>query len=237
MRLPSFSGRCGDLDRGGERGAGRDADEQALLGGGPAGPLHGGRGVDVDDLVVDRRVEDLRHEVGADALDLVRAGLAAVEDRGLLRLDGDHLDVGLAVLEHLADAGDGAAGADAGHDDVDLRRRCPSRSPRPWSGGGSPGSPRWRTAGPGRRPALGGDLLGLRDGALHAAGRVGEHQLRAVGPQQRPALLGHRLRHGEDDLVAAGGADEGERDAGVAPGRLDDGPAGLELARAPPPRR
>jgi hypothetical protein len=39
--------------------------------------------VDVDDLVIHLRVEDLGDEVGADALDLVRAGLAAVEDRAL----------------------------------------------------------------------------------------------------------------------------------------------------------
>jgi hypothetical protein len=47
-------------------------------------------------------------------------GLAAGEDRGARRLDGDHLERGLAGLEHLADAGDRAAGADAGDDDVDL---------------------------------------------------------------------------------------------------------------------
>ena len=57
----------------------------------PGGPTDGGLGVDVDDLVVDRAVEDLRDEVRADALDLVRAGLAAVEDRRLGRLDGDDL--------------------------------------------------------------------------------------------------------------------------------------------------
>jgi hypothetical protein len=49
----------------------------------------------------------------------VRAGLAAVEDRALLGLDGDDLHGRLALLEHLADAGDRAAGADAGDDDVD----------------------------------------------------------------------------------------------------------------------
>ena len=120
MVLPAFSGRSATWIAAASAAPGRDADEQALLGGGPAGPLHRGLGVDVDDLVVDRRVEDLGDEVGADALDLVRAGRAAVEDRRLLRLDGDDLHVGLARLEDLADAGDGAAGADAGDEDVDL---------------------------------------------------------------------------------------------------------------------
>ena len=76
-------------------------------------------GVDVDDLVVDGGVEDLRDEVGADALDLVRAGRSTVEDRRLGRLDGDDLDTRLAGLEHLADSGDRATGADARDDDVD----------------------------------------------------------------------------------------------------------------------
>ena len=60
------------------------------------------------------------HEAGADALDLVRAGLAARQDRRILRLDRDDLRDGLARLQHLADAGDGAAGADAGDEIVDL---------------------------------------------------------------------------------------------------------------------
>ena len=69
MVFPAFSGQGGDLPRGGERGPGGDADEQALLDGGAAGELDGLAGVDVDDLVVDARVEDLGHEVGPDPLD------------------------------------------------------------------------------------------------------------------------------------------------------------------------
>ena len=47
-------------------------------------------------------------------------GLTTVEDGGLGGLHGDHLHARLALLEHLADARDGATGADAGHDDVDV---------------------------------------------------------------------------------------------------------------------
>src|SRR5690606_3318052 len=74
-QLPGVLGPLGDLERPGDRGAGGDADQQALLLRGAAGELDGGLRVDVDDLVVDRGVEDLRDEVGAQALDLVRAGV------------------------------------------------------------------------------------------------------------------------------------------------------------------
>ena len=78
---------------------------------------------------------------------------------------------------------------------------------------------------------LRGDLLGARDGALHALAARGEHELGAVGAQQRAALLAHGLGHGDHDAVAAGGADHRERDAGVAARALDDGAAGLQRAR------
>src|SRR5437016_6175799 len=75
---------------------------------------------DAHDLVVDRGVEDLWRKTGADALDLVRTGLAAGEHRRGFRLDGHDMHRGLALLQHLADAGDGAAGADAGNEYIDL---------------------------------------------------------------------------------------------------------------------
>src|SRR5699024_1009570 len=117
--------RAGELLAGADAGgrldgrAGGDAHQQALGAGHGAGPVHRGLRVDVDDLVVDLAVQDAWHEVRPEALDLVRAGLAAVEDRGLLGLDGDDLHPGLALLEHLAHAADGPAGADPGDHGVD----------------------------------------------------------------------------------------------------------------------
>ena len=158
---------------------------------------------------IDLAVEDRGHEVrrrcpGSCA---GRAGppLRMGESVGL---DGDDLHAGLALLEHLADAGDRAAGADARDEDVDvavgvvpdllgrgaavdLRVRLvlelPARARRPGS--------RRRSARPSRRrPSC-------------PRRRVGEHELGAVGAQQRAALLRHGLGHREDDPVAAGGAD------------------------------
>src|SRR5271166_1266107 len=47
-------------------------------------------------------------------------------------------------------------------------------------------------------------------------------KLRAIGDQELPPLEAHRLGHRQRDRNAARGGDEGERNAGVAAGRLDD---------------
>ena len=49
----------------------------------------------------------------------MRAGHPAGEDRGLFRLDRDHPQIGIALLEHAADAGQGASGADPAHHHID----------------------------------------------------------------------------------------------------------------------
>ena len=68
----------------------------------------------------------------------------------------------------------------------------------------------------GRHRPGGVDRLG------HAAHRLGDLDPRAVEPQQALALAAHALREREDEVVALRGADERERDAGVAARRLDD---------------
>src|SRR5699024_12609473 len=77
----------GHLQRSFDRRARGNPDEQPLRRRDFAGPGDGGFTVDVDDLVVDGGVEDLRHEVRPESLVLVRPGLPAVEDGGFLRLD------------------------------------------------------------------------------------------------------------------------------------------------------
>ena len=74
---------------------------------------------DLDHFVDHGAVENFGHEAGADALDLVRPGLAAGQHRAVLGLDGEDAQRRPARLEHLPDAGDGAAGADAGNESVD----------------------------------------------------------------------------------------------------------------------
>ena len=186
----------------------------------------GGKGVlvlDGDDLVVDLGVEDVGHKAGADTLDLVRACLALGEHRGGGGLDGDDLNLGVLLLEELAHAGHGAAGANAGDEDVDL-----AVGVIPDLGAGR-GLVDGRVRGVHKLAgeyAVGGlllQLLGLGDSALHALGAVGEHELRTVCLHQLAALDGHGLGHGDDHLVAASRRHRGDADAGVAARGLDDG--------------
>src|SRR5665647_1371374 len=219
----------GDLVGRSESGAGGEADQQTLFLRGTTSPLHGRLGVDVDDLVVDLSVQDLRHEVRTQPLDLVRTRSSPVEDRGLLGLHANDLDLGVASLEDLADAGDGATGADACDEDVD---RAVGVLPDLFRSGlavdlgvGLIGELAGQDA-----TALGRDLLRPGDSTLHPLRAGGQDELGAVGRQQHLALLAHRLRHGEHYVVSTCGAHHGKRDTGVATGRLDDRSARFELA-------
>src|SRR6202043_3004654 len=109
-----------DLEPGGDRRARGDADRNAVEPGDFACRLERRLVADADDLVDQRLVEDAGNETGADALDLVRAGRAAREDGTVLGLDRDHPEAGLALLEHAAEPGERAAGADAADHHIDL---------------------------------------------------------------------------------------------------------------------
>ena len=73
-------------------------------------------------------------------------------------------------------------------------------------------------------------LLGARDGEAHALRGGRQLQLGAEQLQHPAALHRHAVGHDEDAAIALGRGDEGERDAGIARGRLDQhGLAGREL--------
>ena len=67
------------------------------------------------------------------------------------------------------------------------------------------------------------NLLGACDGTFHAFGSRRQDKLRSQHGEEGTAFDTHRLGHGEDELVALGRCHEGEGDAGVAAGGLDDG--------------
>src|SRR5262249_20377742 len=81
---------------------------------------------DRDHLIDDGEVEDIRHEAGADALNLVRARFDRLachglrDDRAVSRLDRHALRGRFSRLDDLTDAGDRAAGAHAGDEYIDL---------------------------------------------------------------------------------------------------------------------
>ena len=77
---------------------------------------------------------------------------------------------------------------------------------------------------------VGDRVVALRRVVLDRGRR--DHDLGAVGAQHRDLLLAHLVRHHEDAAVAARGRRDREPDAGVARGRLDDRPAGLQLPLA-----
>ena len=153
----------------------------------------------------------------------MRAGLALREHRGGGGLDGDNLNLWVLLLEELAHAGHGAAGANAGDEDVDLAVGVipDLGAGRGFVDGGVGGV--YKLAGDNAVGGLLLQLLGFRDGALHALGSVSEHELCAICLHKLAALDGHGLGHGDDHLVAASRRHRGDTDAGVAARGLDDG--------------
>ena len=116
--LACVLGALCQLQRSPDRSTGRDTHQNAFL---VADQAAGGKGVvifDGDDLVVDLGVQHVGDEACADALDLVGAGDAGGQHGGGLGLHGDYLDGGVLFLQELANAGDGAAGADTGAEAV-----------------------------------------------------------------------------------------------------------------------
>ena len=160
----------------------------------------------------------------------MRAETALGQQRGIRRLDADDLDALLLLLQVLRSAGDGATGADARDEDVDLAVGVLKDL---------------RTRGlvvllrvglvlelASQDGILGGlnQLVSLIDRTLHAGGSRGEHELGTKGAQHDAALVRHRLWHREHDLVTTCCTNHGQCDTGVAGGCLDNGAARLELA-------
>src|SRR5262249_24448638 len=161
------------------------------------------------------------------ALDFVFAGFDRLmgdslgDDGGSNGFDGDGSERGLARFDHFRYPGDGAAGADAGDENVHFAVGV---------------LPDFFGRGLAMDLGVGGVLKVLRDEGLvvllekffglvhraaHAVGGGGEDDLGAQGFKESAAFERHGFGHGEDELVAFGGADKSQRNAGVAAGGLD----------------
>jgi hypothetical protein len=139
------------------------------------------------------------------------------------------VQVGVALLQAFAATRDRSAGADAGHQHVDLAARLvPDLLGRRAAVDLGVRGVR-ELVGDVGVVAGAGEALGSLDRLVHPAHRLGDLDLGAVHLEERLALTAHALGHGQDQLVAARRAHEGERDPGVAGGGLDDrGPARLD---------
>ncbi len=223
----------GQLDRRRSGHAGRPTDQQRLLTGQPT--THRERvGVgDGDDAVADGRVVVGRPEVLPHTLDQVGPTVATGVDRAH-RVRSDDLDPAAGhLLEIPTGAADRAAGAHAGYEVGD-----PAVGLRPDLGAGGFVVAR-RIVRVGVLVRLPG-ALDLADepvrGRVVGVGVVRLHGGRTdddAGPvrgQHVPLVLADLVRADEDAVVALGLGDDGQPDAGVAAGGLDDGAARLEQA-------
>src|SRR6185312_7469534 len=230
--------------------AGGDADEDALFLRQRLRAFHrvraGHRQYAVDRFLVDRLAGDARDEVGRPALHRVRLEgrmglgrravgiarlrLAGGEHRRIGRFADDDLRFRPLAAQHARDAGQRAAGAEAGHPVVELLALevvddlAPGRALVHVRVGLVLELARHEPA------VLGGELLRLVDHAEGALRRRRQDHLGAEEAHQLAPLDGKALGHGYDERVALRRADHGEADAGVAGGRLYDRLPGLERA-------
>src|SRR5690606_27394069 len=103
----------GDVQRGGGGGAGGDANEDAFLARQSQRRVARGGVVDLEDVVGHLATEHGGNEVRRPALDLVRVPFLTLQQGGNLGFCGGDLHFRPGQLQHLADAGQGAAGAPA----------------------------------------------------------------------------------------------------------------------------
>ena len=148
-------------------------------------------------------------------------------------LAADDLDLRVLLLEEARAAHDGAGGAHAG-DEVrdpalgvapDLRARCPRSATS-----GLSGLANWSSM----MPLPSRAIFSARSRAASMPPSLRrEHDLGAEGAHGLAPLDRQVLGHDQDHAVAAHRRRHGERDAGVAAGRLDQRVAGLDRRRAP----
>ena len=217
-----------------DRRPARSAGEDPFLAGEPARRHERVAVGDLHVLVHDRRVEGRRERVLADPLDQVRMDWAAGVDRPL-RVGADDDQVGLLLLQVSGCAGDRAAGADTDHDHVELAADLlpdlrPGRPVVRFGVAGVRVLVRLVRAGDLLREPVGDEVVALRRIGLDR-GRA-DDDVGSERAQQGDLLRRDLVGDDEDHLVALDRGGQREADAGVARGRLDDRPAGLQLPGA-----
>ena len=145
------------------------------------------------------------------------------------RLDGDHLDVRVLLLEEAAGAHQRAAGAEAGDEVGDLRAVLPDLRARALVVGAWVGVVAVLVQEAPLR-VLGGQRLGAPHGPVGPFGARREDDLGTEHLEHLAALDGDVLRQQDLDRVALEAGDRRQGDAGVARRRFDDGLPGVQVA-------
>ena len=162
----------------------------------------------------------------------MRSRLAAAQDGGCGGFDGEHFQLRPMLLQHLRAARDVPAGPDAGNERIG--RRIGEIAQDLLGGGAAVDFDIGGIVELLRHPASGRCSTNSRapvHGPLHALFLGSQLERGPIGKHQPPPLDAHAVGHDENQLVAFHRGDHREADAGVARGRLDDRPAGLQLAR------
>ena len=160
----------------------------------------------------------------------MRAGRPAGEYRRRIGFDGHTLERRLLRLHDFTDPGDGAAGANAGDQDVSTPFGV---------------APDFLGSGATMHLGVGGVFKLLRnevarisgrhlhrffDRTGHALGAGGQHQFGAVSAQHHTPLLAHGVGHDDGAFVTARRAHHRNADAGVAAGRFENDGVGFDAA-------
>ena len=180
-------------------------------------------------LVDNLHVQHIGNEPRANALNLVRTGLAAGKHCRSGGLNGnDFNNLPFRLLEVAGNAGNCPARTDARDKNVDFPIQV---VPDLWAGRSVV------NLGVGRiLKLLGHKVLGvflkecfcLPDGSRHSLLAGGEHHERPKGLQYLPAFHAHGLGHGQNQFVSPGRGDKSQSYPRVTGGWLYNCPAGLE---------
>jgi len=212
-------------------GARRRPDEKADA---RQGSGHGDRlvGGDLEAVLDERLIEDLRHEVAGQA-----QRLETLDARESLRNNGGDTDIGARFLQPAADAGERAPGADPGDEGSG---RPPGRQPDLFEdlrAGGVVVSLPVVVVGvlvgvPVAVRFFGGEPLCLEDGGVIAFHRIGGDDLGTVRDDTGETLAAGVCGNHQGHADAGGGAEHRIGDAGVAGRRIEQASAVVEVATA-----
>jgi hypothetical protein len=228
--LPAIVVAAGEVEGRGQGRAGRDAHRDALL---ARHRRDHGEAVSLVTWKISSITPRSRIEGTKPApMPWILCGRAAADSTGRARLDGDHRTDGLRAFSTWPTPVMVPPGADAGDHRVDrpsVSFQISSAVETRWISGLATLSNCCGITAPGVASTI--SLARATAPAMPfsrgVSSRLGAQDQQHLAPLQR-----HALGHDQDQLVALGGGHEGQRDAGVAAGRLDDHAAGLQAPLA-----